>query len=203
MTETYDGTVIEVGGAEMGKSGKEKPRKVVVSPNPTDDKPKTKTFRIWKDDDYFPILERNLGKLVTVEFVTEDVTFGDKSWTQNNIIGVLESDEGGDWGEPQEPRGEVGSNAGEPVTSESNGSWGTPPPSDWTEVKAKVSSGPTSKDDYWERREAADEARTRQMVAAWSIEQAIRLGKSSENEIHELAHKLILLKERIAKESAE
>lgn len=174
-TQTYTGTLVELGGAEMGSTGNEKPRAVRIKADPSSKYPKT--FRTWHDSlEWNDLEEIGLGSVVTVEYIAEERQGGPQgSYTVNTLVGVRQDGAGasapdgggGDWGEPQEPRGEVGSNAGEPVA---------PQPSQTIDPV------------------------TRSIISSWAIEQAIREGARGDEAIHTRAHEIVVLKDRIASE---
>lgn len=183
-TLTYTGTLTELGGKEMGATGNEKPRKVVVKDDPT--KQYGKTFRTWHDSLEWNDLEQyGLGALVTIEYVTEQRQGGPQgSYTVNTIVGVRQdgagvsaSDgEGGDWGEPHGPVGEVGPPVGKPVASTPHRA------TDWDE-------------------------RGIQMEAAWAIKTAFHWFQPGDqitaSMLLDKAMELAMLKRRLAAELAE
>lgn len=181
MSEIVKGFVAELGGKEVGKTGKEKPRKVVVKEDSSQQY--GKTLRCWSNIPEFDVLTQaaNVGNQVEVHYDVREIP--GTEFTQNMVVDVVPLLEGGNGSEPIWGGGD---NAGAAPS-------GSP-------THASATPAPQSKDDYWARREAGDEERTRQMIAAWSIEQAIRLGFKDSAEVHDTAHKLIVLKDRIASE---
>lgn len=199
--QTYSGVVAEVGGPELGSTGKEKPRKIIIKTDPTQQY--GKTFRLWSNSYEWEQLQDKLGQQVTVEFVAEERQGPQGSYTQNLITDVLQ-----DVGGNGERTGAVGEVASAPQPS---------PSDDWTAPKVGVgapvesppamaapapapSSPSLSKDEYWQRREALDAERTLEIEAAWGIGQAIALGHTDPSKIEELTHQLIILKHKIAGE---
>jgi hypothetical protein len=180
---TFTGKLIELGGPELGKSGKEKPRKVVIKDDPAAQY--GKTFRLWSSSEYFEILSNHLGQQVSVEYEAEEVTFGDNTWTQNNIVGVQTN---GGWG-----NGEQGNGSTEGV-------WGSAPPDSGPE-SSPVTSPPASKDDYWERREAADAKRSLEMEAAWAVKAVLDLHPDiKQDDLVSKAISLAIVKRQVASE---
>lgn len=196
---TYSGVVREVGGPELGKSGNEKPRKIVISDSPDY---QGKTFRIWSNDSDFDVLSQSLGKHITVEYEAEPIEMGGKKWTSNRITGVQQNGDGGG-----ERTGAVGEVAPAPQPSPSPTDWSVPkdpPPLEWQETKSKIS----GKDDYWEQRAVMDEHRSLEMEAAWAVKAVLDVegpnaGSMTDDQIIDKALHLAILKRRIASEMAD
>lgn len=225
MTEQYAGIITELGGEELGKSGNAKPRKVVIKADPTSQY--GKTFRVWQDSNEWQQLSQLNGKHVVVIYIEEERSGGPSgTYKQNMIVGVDAPDsvDGAGIGPSTDSGG--GSpppNAATSAPSTDHSVWGASPKA-WgssavetvadptaaaKDAWTKHTSKPTSKDDYWERKEAKDEDRSNQMAAAWSVGQAISLlsvgadQPPSDEAIYNAAHRLAIVKERIAKELAE
>lgn len=181
MSETYTGVLTELGGAEIGSTGKEKPRKVIVKNGE-----RMKTFRCWSSSDIWQQLQPLGGKPVTVSYDTEQRQGPSGPYQQNNILAVQVAAEstGGGW----ESGAGVWGSASSPNTQ--------PPPV-------------SSKDDYWAHREVMDEQRSQHMAAAWSISQAIALlslgatEPPAKDHIETVAHQLLVLKEQIVSETSQ
>lgn len=214
MPETYAGTVVELGGEELGRSGHAKPRKVVIKADPNAQY--GKTFRVWQDSDSWETLSRLNGKHVVVLYDVEEREGGPQGkYTQNMIVGVdaPDSADGAGIG----PRPDSGSPspavAGTPAPSADHSTWGTPPVGAWSGRPVQETKDPTttyvSKDDYWKRKEDKDEERSNHMAAAWAISQAIAIMSVGAAEppqdqvIERVAHELLILKERIVAELAQ
>lgn len=195
MAETYTGVVMEVGQPEMSKDGtKERPRKIVIS-----DKPDTyqgKTFRCWVDRDYFQDLQR--GAHVTVHYEVQPNR--DPSRRGSNMIEAVQVVTGGG------ANGTTAAHTSVAPTGTAPSSGGFTDEDPWEATPNPLTDAapviPTNKDDYWEQKEAKDEDRNRRMAAAWAISQSIALGKSKPDEIHDTAHKLLVLQDRIVSEIA-
>lgn len=196
MPETFSGVLTELGGPELGKSGNEKPRKVIIKEDVA--KQYGKTFRCWSSNPEWDDLQELHGKPITVEFVVEQPDYllpnGQKPNPSNMIVGVIPTEassngEGGagDWGVPSEP---VWGSAGEVASTQS------PAPS----------SAPASKDDYWEHKTVMDEQRQHEISASWAIREAIDLlsvGASQpppQEQVLSTAHQLLVMKDQIVSE---
>jgi hypothetical protein len=184
MSFQLSGFVTEVGGEELGKTGNPKPRKIVVKESL--DAQYGKTFRVWQDSDEFQTLVANNGKYVTVIYEVEQREGGPKgSYTQNMVIGVDASGDG----------------AGTPTA------WDPPPSDSWTDSPATSSPAPSPEPSQ----QVAQRVQQKQVhiidtqthiVASWAIKSAIQtLGPGATSDaIHQRAHELIVMKERIASE---
>lgn len=84
---TYVGYVMEIGAPEKGKSGKEKPRKVVVSNRPGEYQ--GKTFRCWGNTDDFQAFRRAADGNLQVEIAYEVQQIPNTTYTQNMVSSVL------------------------------------------------------------------------------------------------------------------
>jgi hypothetical protein len=89
MSERYTGTVLEVGPQEVGKSGRNKPRKLLVSDDP--ENYQGKTFRIWDDDDGMN-LDQLKGQIVTVDYEVRNIP-NTPNFTQNMVSSVEIADD--------------------------------------------------------------------------------------------------------------
>ena len=216
MPETYAGTVVELGGEELGRSGHAKPRKVVIKADPTAQF--GKTFRVWQDSDSWETLSRLNGKHVVVLYDVEEREGGPQGkYTQNMIVGVDAPDsvDGAGVGPSTDSGGTPPPTtaAGTPASSADHSGWGSPPVDVWTGRVVQETKDPTtnyvSKDDYWKRKEDKDDDRTNQMASAWAISQAIAIMSVGAKEppqdqvIERVAHELLILKERMAAELAQ
>lgn len=195
MPETYTGVVKEVGGAELGKTGNEKPRKIVISDSPDY---QGKTFRVWSSDSTFEVLSQALGQQITVQFEAEQRQGPQGPYTQNRIVGV----QNGGGGEGNGSSAVWGSATPAPAPTPSTdwsvpGSGGAPqqPPS------------PVTKDDYWEQRQVMDQQRSLEMEAAWAVKSVLdRIPQDVTYEPENVvtaAIALAMLKRRVASELAE
>lgn len=195
MPESYAGTVVELGGEELGASGHPKPRKVVVKADPTAQY--GKTFRVWEDSDAWSRLSKLNGQHVTILFDIEERPGGPKgTYTQNMIVGV-DAPEGSDGaGSPPQGSGQ----APTPAPSDAS-TWATSPPTDtWSKPVQTVTDPTLTKDDYWNRKEDKDEERNKRMAVAWAIGQAIQLGHKEPDHIESFAHQLLILQDRMVSE---
>lgn len=195
LAETFTGVLTELGGPELAASGNEKPRKVVIKQDPA--KHYGKTFRTWSNSDVWERLQSLNGQQVTVEYYAEERQGGPNgTYTQNFLTGVLENGNGAGGGQPHTSVGE-GNDAGRsPAPSPTNDSWGAAP-SGWTAPQET----PSTKDDYWNRREATDHERSMQMEAAWAVKAVLDVSKGealSDDEVVQNALKLALVKRRVA-----
>ena len=188
MTERYSGVLTELGGPELGASGNEKPRKVIVKADVA--KQYGKTFRVWAGTDLWRELEGLHGKPVTIEFETEQRQGPKGPYPQNMIVGVTSNNGeggGGDWSVPSPSDSRV---------------WGSAR-GDESETTPQSPPAP-SKEEYWERRERKDEARSLEMEAAWALKAVLDLEGPdhglSDDELLTHALQLIFLKRRIAME---
>lgn len=86
MSEIYSGIVKEIGGKELGKTGNEKPRKVVVSDSPDY---QGKTFRCWANTDDFQLLRQALDEGMEVEIHYDINPIPGTDYTQNMVSSVL------------------------------------------------------------------------------------------------------------------
>lgn len=173
VEQTFTGTLTELGGQELGKSGNEKPRKVVIKDDP--DAQYGKTFRCWSNSGEWEQLQGKLGQEVTVEYVDEQFGSGDKTWTSHNITSVLGN-------------GQATEN-----------SWGTPPPEEAPKAvtqRATTASVSTSK-------AKNDDDRTAEIEAAWAVKAILdRTPSDTEIKPDELkanAIRLVKLKREVAK----
>lgn len=215
MSQTYSGQVIEIGGAELGRSGKEKPRKVVITDKPGEYQ--GKTFRIWSNEPDF--LKLQTGQWTTVYYEPQEVHGQNgKSWTQNMIVGVdgTDSVDGAGIGPSPDSGSPSPAAAGTPAPSTDHSDWGAPPRDMWgdrpvqtitdptTAAKAawdrQKASQPLSKDDYYRNKEAKDEERNKRMAIAWAIGQAVALGHKEPDQIESTAHQLLILQDRMVSE---
>lgn len=205
MTEKLTGILTEVGGPEIGSTGKEKPRKIVIKQNASDQY--GKTLRVWSNEFAFQELQQRAGQPVTVEFVVEDRQGPQGPYQQNRITDVL----------PVEGNGE---------RTGAGGSVSAPQPSppaqqDWSIPKPDVGAGgsptehptatgsptpapTTTRDDYWAHREILDQQRSLEMEAAWSVKSVLdREPNISEQKLIQDAIRLIIIKRQVASEMAE
>ena len=188
MAETMTGYVAELGGAEIGKTGKEKPRKVVLKKDLGEQY--GKTFRVWSSSYQWDQLQDKKGQLVTLEYVVEERQGGPSgSYTQNMITDVLTDVGGGGNGVSA---GEVAGNT--PVTTPAD-DWSVPKPA------AEPAPAPVTVQKYGGKKDQDDVQRN--IIASWAITNAVRLGWKNPDEIRDMAHKLIVLKDQIAAELAE
>lgn len=193
--QTYTGQVMEVHAPEVGSTGKNRPRKVVISDNPGTYK--GKTFRCWEWRDTFDLLQ--LGAQVTVHYEVEPNP--DPTRHGSNMISHVEVNDGTGGGQANGSSDVWGSASNAPATA-------TPAPTDWTAPPR--TDGPvsqpqiTSKDDYWEQRAVMDEQRTLEIESAWAIKAVLdRQGPGApmtEEQIIDKALQLVILKRRLASE---
>ena len=204
VAETYTGTVVEVGGAEIGSTGKEKPRKIVIKDDPSAQY--GKTFRVWGNEYAYEILQGKAGQVVTVEYVIDNRQGPQGPYQQNRITDVLQDVGGGGNGFAG---GEVSGNA-PPVS---------PPPAaqDWSAPKVSGAgtpapaptstpppSTPQNKDEYWEQRTILDQQRSLEMEAAWAVKACLDKDPTASNQkLVQDAIGLIMLKRQVASEMAE
>ena len=184
--KTYSGIVTTVADAEIGSTGNEKPRRVVIKQDLNEQY--GKTFRIWSNHDDFGNLV--MGHPITVEYV--EVPNRDPSRKPSNMIQAAWQDSEG------------GAN-GTSAAHTSGAPTGTAPPSGTADddppnpLNAAPSFAQT-KDDYREQKEAKDEDRNRRMAVAWAISQSIALGHTAPEDLHKTAHNLLVLQDRIVSE---
>lgn len=206
---TYTGQVREVHPAEVGSTGKNKPRKIIISDNPGQYQGKTFRCWEWKEDDFSKL---QVGAWVTVHYEVEPNP--NPSLNGSNMISHVELATSGG-GEPQSGVGGSVGNAGEaPAPANGNGSWGTPPanwaspqqatpPPVYQQAKEHIE-GTNAQKDYWERRQAEDEARTLEIEAAWALNTILQVEGPdhgmTDDELLQRALQLILLKRRCASE---
>lgn len=198
---TYTGKLIELGDPELGQSGKEKPRKVILKSDPNAQY--GKTFRCWANSFEWGALQDFLGKPVTVEYVVQEANYtlpnGETPKPSNMITdvvldGVQQNGDGG--GESTDLRGS--GSATQPSSS---------PAHDWT-APTPNKAGPApklSKDDYWARREEQDAARTLEIEAAWGVKAVLDRAGDEVMKPEDLVAKalqLIILKRQVASELA-
>ena len=202
MTETYTGIVAELGGPELGKSGNEKPRRVVIKQDPAAQY--GKTFRVWSNSYEWEALQDKLGKEVTVEYVLEQANFtlpnGETPKPSNKITDVLPAVDGGGNGSGG---GEVAGSATAPAddwTTPKRGAGGSPRKDE--QVAATSPSPASSPPKYGGKRDDTDwEARTLEIEAAWAI--GTLLGRAGNErvdpaELVDQAIQLVLTKRRVA-----
>lgn len=180
----YTGVLSELGGAEIGQSGVEKPRRIIIKQDPNS---QGKTFRAWSDSEPWLMLQERLGQTVTVVYEPEQRTGGPKgTYTQNRLVGVKNDGVGEGsrvWGSAQEP---------EPAQD-----WSVP--KDDQQIRPDEPPKPVSRDDYWEQRAAVDEQRSLQMEAAWAVKAALDLG-TQRDQVVVRAIEIAILKRQVASE---
>ena len=204
--KTYSGVVTTVADPEIGSTGNEKPRRVVIKKDLNEQY--GKTFRIWSNHDDFPNLV--MGQPITVEYIEQPNP--DPQRKPSNIIQSAWATEGAGVAsgtptpvaQPTKSAPSAGPSGDDP--------WGpTPHPNAQTAATSMpvATNGNLSysKDDYWERREATDEQRQREIEAAWGINATIALygvldATLDKDKLHAKAHELIVLKKQIASELA-
>ena len=181
--QTYSGVIAELGGPELGKTGNEKPRKVVIKQDPSEQY--GKTFRVWSSDYAWEQLNQaGIGSNVTVEFIIEEPTYtlpnGQKPKPTNKITDVVEGG-GNGLGEVAAP---------------------SPETHDWTAPQPTPEPTPVQK--YGGKKDDVDwEARTLEIEAAWSIGVLLNRAGSeqvSEQKLVQDAIRLVLLKRQVASE---
>ena len=200
---SYTGQVMLIGDPEIGKTGKERPRKVVISDRPG--QYQGKTFRCWSWKPDFEMFK--VGAWVTVKYEVEPNP--DPTRHGSNMISVAEAAQSGGGGAGTDNEGShssttsfgnaVDSGWGSPSPAPAPSPAGNPPPA-WQEVKQQIA----SKDDYWEQKAAKDDLRSLEMEAAWGLKCVLDL----EGPDHDLsdetlvadAIRIILLKRRVAVE---
>ena len=177
MPERYKGQIKSIGAAELGASGHEKPRKVVISDSPTY---QGKTFRIWSNDSDFDTLmaASNAGREVEIEYVVEERQGGPSGTYKQNMIVNVHDPRAGDWSVPQPSEGEA------------------PPPGDGFSVPASASPEPQSPppSDPWEDK-------TYEIEAAWAVKAVLDARPELLNNFGDLmlqSKKLIEEKRRLA-----
>lgn len=178
MSETFTGILSELGGAEMGATGREKPRKVIIKQDANQQY--GKTFRCWADSDAFRALEGKLGQSVTIEYEVEERTGGPRgSYSQNVLIGI-KNGEAAEWPAP--------------ISNPAPGSPDWQPPGD-EDAPPEVAATPRKTRDEWDERGA-------QMEAAWALKAMLDVEGPdhglTEDELLANALRLILLKRRLA-----
>ena len=181
---TYTGQVVLVGDPEIGKNGKERPRKIMISDNPG--QYQGKTFRIWswKEDDFSKL---QVGQWVTVHYEVEPSL--DPTRRGANAISVVETAEQG-----------AGSGGGQPRTSVGEGNdaerspapepSAAPLPESWGATKAAV-----ARDEYQDK--------TLDIESGWAIKAVLHISPElagNDDLILDKALQLIILKRRLASE---
>lgn len=210
MPETYTGIVTTIDDPELGSNGKEKPRKVVLKQDLSEQY--GKTFRMWSWHDDFPNLQ--MGKQVTVDFTVQPNP--DPSRKGSNMIDAAWLSEGGAKEVAVTPSNETPPTGTAPPSGDvGDDPWGDAPDLNPANQQTATPSTPvatngnaayaTTKDDYWQKRDIQDEERQKQIVASWGITNAIKLAEvrqasTKPADIREIAHQLIVLKQQIASE---
>lgn len=190
---TYTGQVMLVGDPEIGKTGNERPRKVVISDNPG--QYQGKTFRCWSWKDDFALLK--VGAQVTVHYEVEPNPNPERHGS--NMISHVEVNDGTGGGQANGSSDVWGSASNAPAAA-------TPAPTDWTAPPRTDGPSPqvTSKDDYWEQRAVMDEQRTLEIESAWAIKAVLDRQEPgapmTEEQIIDKALQLVILKRRLASE---
>lgn len=184
---TYTGVLTELGGAELGQSGHEKPRKVVIKSDPNQEN--GKTFRTWSDSDAWFELQDKIGHTITVDFEIEQRQGGPKGSYKQNVLKALVGGAGG--GEPQVARGSVANGEKPPSAYD----WSVPSDKDAPEKEPPPPPTPEPPPDQWE-------AKTLEIEAAWAIKAILDKtpGEIKESELLDKAMKLVILKRRLAYE---
>lgn len=107
MSDIFTGYVTEVGGKELGQSGKEKPRKIIVK----DDLGAQfgKTFRVWANTDDFQKLRDAADNGTLVEVYFDQRPIPGREGHQNLVTSVIADggpgpahDPDADWEQPQQ-----------------------------------------------------------------------------------------------------
>ena len=202
--KTYEGVVTTIGDAEIGSTGNEKPRRIVIKKDLNEQY--GKTFRIWSNHDDFGNL--TLGQPIVVEY--QEVPNRDPSRKPSNMIqAAWQESEGGangtsaahtsgaptgtappsaatgwdddDWGPPQTPGKTAGSTSAPTRDGGASGGSGQ-----------SASAPPATK---WDDREAV-------VGVSWAIKCAIQaLGPGCQIEtVHQAAHRMLVLRDRIVSE---
>lgn len=187
---TYTGQVMLVANPEIGKTGNERPRKIVISDRPGSYQGKTFRIWAWKEDQFSKL---KVGEWVTVHYEIEPNP--DPTRHGSNHISVVEPTTAQGGGQA-DVGGEVSGSQPASQPTREPGDWSTPPSGGWANTKQEL-----SKDDYWARREATDAERTLEIESAWAINAVLQTSTGlTDEQVIDKALQLVILKRRLASE---